>query len=59
MDILASYITIHILLHFTKAASGFSAAVGEQLMNAANITSCPDDQNNVIVLMDEMHIKKI
>ena len=58
MDILASYITILILLHLTKAASGFSA-VGEQLMNAANITSCSDYQNNVIVLMDEMHIKKI
>ena len=44
--------------HFTKAAPGFSAAVDEQLMKAANITSCPDHQKHVIILMDEMHIKE-
>ena len=44
--------------HFMKAAPGFSAAVDAQLMNVANITSCPDHQKYVIILMDEMHIKE-
>ena len=44
--------------HFAKAAPGFSAAVDAQLMNAANITSCPDHQKYVIILMNEMHIKE-
>jgi len=41
-----------------KAASGFSAAVDHQLMQAVSIASCPDWHKLVILLLDEMYIKE-
>jgi len=55
---LPSQQTLKDYTHFTKAAPGFSAVVDEQLMKAANLTSCPEYQKYGLILMDEMHIKE-
>lgn len=44
--------------HYVPASAGFSNAVDIQLMEAANIASCPEYEKNVLLIMDEMHIKE-
>jgi len=44
--------------HYVLASAGFSNAVDIQLMEAANIVSCPEYEKNVLLIMDEMHIKE-
>ena len=41
-----------------KAEAGFSLEVDHQLATAANLTTCPDWQKLVILLMDEIHIRE-
>lgn len=41
-----------------KAGSGFSVEVDAQLMEAAKLSTCPDWQKLVVLLLDEMHIKE-
>ena len=42
----------------TKAGVGFSYEVDEQLLRAANLTSCEEWQTYVVLLLDEMHIRE-
>jgi len=44
--------------HYVPASASFSNAVDIQLMEAANIASCPEYEENVLLIMDEMHIKE-
>jgi len=55
---LPSQRTLRDYTNCVKAASGFSAAVDHQLMQAVNIASCPDWHKLVILLLDEMYIKE-
>ena len=40
------------------ASTGFSADVDRQLIEIANLATCPEYEKYVILLMDEMHIKE-
>ena len=55
---LPSQRTLRDYTHHTSASSGFSDEVDKQLMQAANIHSCPEREKYVIIIMDEMHIKE-
>lgn len=55
---LPSQRTLRDYTHFAKAESGFSTAVDEQLIEAARITTCPEWQKCVVLLMDKMHIRE-
>lgn len=41
-----------------KARAGFSDDVDDQLMQAANLSSCPDWQKLTVLLLDEMYVKE-
>ena len=55
---LPSQRTLRDYTHFAKAESGFSTAVDEQLIEAAQISTCPEWKKCVVLLMDEMHIRE-
>ena len=55
---LPSQRTLRDYTHYTKASCGFSVEVDRQLMDAASVDSCPERENYIIILMDEMHIKE-
>ena len=44
--------------YVAKAVTGFSHEVDSQLSMVPNIDSCPEREKHVIILMDEMHIRK-
>lgn len=44
--------------HYTKAQPGFSAEIDAQLCSAAKIHQCEEKEKNVILLLDEMHIRE-
>ena len=44
--------------YYTKTKSGFGDDVDQQLMEAAQIYTCPERDKYVILVMDEMHIKE-
>lgn len=44
--------------YYTQCASGFAQGVDQQLMEAANLATCPERDRCVIIIMDEMHIKE-
>ena len=44
--------------HHTEAAPGFSAEVDAMLMRAAEVTTCPERNKVVLLLLDEMHIRE-
>ncbi len=44
--------------YYTQSASGFAHGVDKQLMEAANLATCPEREKYVIIIMDEMHIKE-
>ena len=50
--------TLRDYTHYVKAAPGFSAEVDQQLIHAANIATCREWEKCMIILIDEMHIKK-
>ena len=55
---LPSQRTLRDYTHYVKASTGFSSDVDKMLMQAAKIDSCPEREKNVILLLDEMHIKE-
>lgn len=55
---LPSQRTLQDYTYYTEAPPGFSLGVDQQLMDAANINSCPEREKQVILLLDEMHIKE-
>jgi len=58
---LPSQRTLKDYTHFVAAATGFSAAVDQQLIEAADIASSSADHEfhkYVSILVDEMHIKE-
>ena len=44
--------------HVANVTSGFSSDVDLQLFEAAKISTCPEYEKRVVVLMDEMHIRE-
>lgn len=55
---LPSQRTLRDYTYHTHAASGFALDVDKQLMEAANLQSCPEREKFVIIIMDEMHIRE-
>ena len=55
---LPSQRTLRDYTHFAKAISGFSTAVDKQLIEAAEIATCPEWKKCVVILQDEMHIRE-
>ena len=55
---LPSQRTLRDYSHAVKAEPGFSKAVDQQLMLAAKVSTCPEWEKFVVVLMDEMYIKE-
>lgn len=55
---LPSQRTLRDYTHIAAAASGFSAAVDQQLIDAAELATCPEWKKCVVVLLDEMHIRE-
>lgn len=55
---LPSQRTLRDFTHFTQATSGFSNEVDRQLMDLAEIGTCPEKEKYIVILMDEMHIKQ-
>ena len=53
---LPSQRTLRDYTHHTKATAGFSKEVDEQLKVAAKLTTCPEREKCVIIIMDEMHL---
>ena len=43
---------------YTDTQSGFSVDVDEMLIKALRANSCPEQQNCVLLLLDEMHIRQ-
>ena len=44
--------------HYIQATPGFSPKVDQQLMEAAEIATCPEFKKYVFLLLDEMHVKE-
>ena len=55
---LPSQRTLRDYTHFCASSSGFSTNVDKQLTHAASMHTLEDWQKNVILLLDEMHIKE-
>ena len=55
---LPSQRTLRDYTYHTTSAAGFARDVDEQLMEAANLQSCPDREKCVVIVMDEMHIRE-
>ena len=58
MLVLPSERTLRDYTHHTTVKPGFSAEVDKMLMDAAEISSCPERNKYVLLLVDEMHIKE-
>ena len=44
--------------YYTCSDIGFSSSVDQQLMEAANVVSCPERDKYIIIILDEMHIRE-
>ena len=55
---LPSQRTLRDYTHIAAAGSGFSTAVDQQLIDAAELVTCPEWKKCVVVLLDEMHIRE-
>lgn len=55
---LPSQRTLRDYTYYVKAATGFSSDVDNMLMEAAKVHCCPEREKNVILLLDEMHVKE-
>ena len=55
---LPSQRTLRDYTYHTRASTGFSAAVDQQLVAAAGLGTCPDRERSIVILMDEMHIRE-
>ena len=54
---LPSQQTLRDYTYYVKASTGFSSEGDEMLMKAADISSCPERDKCVLLLLDEMHIQ--
>ena len=45
-------------MYYIQAAPGFSLKVDHQLMEAAELATCPEFKKYVLLLLDEMHVKE-
>ena len=54
---LPSQRTLQDYTHCARAEIGFSVATDRQLLNAIEVQTCPVWKKQVVLLMDEMHIK--
>lgn len=55
---LPSQRTLRDYTHYVNACTGFSSEVDKMLRNAAKLDACPDRERNVLLLLDEMHIRQ-
>jgi len=55
---LPSQRTLRDYTHVANVTSGFSSDVDLQLIEAAKLTTCPEHEKCVVVLMDEMHMRE-
>jgi len=55
---LPSQRTLHDYTYYTKTKAGFGDDIDQQLMETAQILTCPHREKYVILIMDEMHIKE-
>lgn len=55
---LPSQRTLKDYTHYIQAAPGFSPKVDQQLMEAAELATCPEFKKYVFLLLDEMHVKE-
>ena len=55
---LPSQRTLRDYTYYTKTKTGFGDDVDQQLMEAAQICTCPEREKYVILVMDKMHIKE-
>ena len=55
---LPSQRTLRDYTHYAQASTGFSADVDKMLLQASEAISCPEREKNVILLLDEMHIRE-
>ena len=50
--------TLRDYTHYARVNSGFSAAVDQQLIDIAQISTCDERKKCIVLLMDEMHIRE-
>lgn len=55
---LPSQRTLRDYTYYTQSCNGFSVSVDRQIMDMANINSCPERDKYVIIILDEMHIRE-
>lgn len=55
---LPSQRTLRDYTHYIKARTGFSSEVDEMLVHEATLLSCAERDKCVIMLLDEMHVRK-
>ena len=55
---LPSQRTLRDYTHYVEASTGFSSEVDKMLIQAAKVDTCPEREKNVILLLDEMHIRE-
>ena len=55
---LPSQRTLRDYTYYTRSDIGFSSSVDQQLMEAANVVSCPERDKYIIIILDEMHIRE-
>ena len=55
---LPSQRTLRDYTYYAEASTGFSLSVDKQIMDCANISSCPERERNVVIILDEMHIRE-
>ena len=60
--VVSSYLlSVHcVIIHsyYAKASIGFSKEVDEMLIDTSGVKSCPERNKQVILLLDEMHIRE-
>ena len=55
---LPSQRTLRDCTHYVKASSGFSSEVDKMLIQVAKVDMCPEREKNIILRLDEMHIRE-
>ena len=55
---LPSQRTLRDYTYHTESAPGYSLGVDLMIMEKGSITGCPERERNVLIIMDEMHIRE-
>ena len=55
---LPSQRTLRDYTYHTKSAPGFSKSVDVEIMDAVGISTCPEREKHVVLILDEMHIRE-